>query len=158
MRSPFHALSRPRLTGLADVLAGGRLTPPFSAVSLQRYAPGADVAAVAGELQALSAQGMQPAQLAYLLRALATEREAAQRTTDRIELVWTGPERTSSASRDTGVVVRELFSAARHSVYVAGFAVHNGRSVFKVLADNLAPNPALVVRMFLNARGVPGPS
>jgi hypothetical protein len=58
---------------------------------------------------------------------LATEREAAQRTTDRVELVWTGPELTASASRDTGVAVRELFSVAQHDVYVAGFAVHNGR-------------------------------
>jgi phosphatidylserine/phosphatidylglycerophosphate/cardiolipin synthase-like enzyme len=150
MRSPFHALSRPALAGLADALGGGRLAPPFSAISLQRYAPGPDAGALATELQRLSTDGMQPAQLAYLLRAIATEREAAQRTTDRVELVWTGPERTTSASRDTGVVVRELFSAARHGVYVAGFAVHKGRSVFRALADNMASNPTLTVRMFLN--------
>jgi phosphatidylserine/phosphatidylglycerophosphate/cardiolipin synthase-like enzyme len=93
---------------------------------------------------------MGPSHLAYVVQAIATEREAVQRSTDRVELVWTGPEQTASTSRDTGVVVRELFSAARESVYVAGFAVYNGRTVVKTLADNMERNPDLAVHMFLN--------
>jgi hypothetical protein len=60
----------------------------------------------------------------------------------------TGIERAISASRDTGVVVRELFGAARESVYIAGFAVYNGRNALRALADNLAANPDLKCRMF----------
>jgi phosphatidylserine/phosphatidylglycerophosphate/cardiolipin synthase-like enzyme len=89
-------------------------------------------------------------EIAYLLRAIAYERTAGQRIADRIELVWRGPEHSASTSRDTGVVVRELFSAARSTVRIAGFAVYNGRTVFRTLADNMAANPSLSVKMFVN--------
>jgi phosphatidylserine/phosphatidylglycerophosphate/cardiolipin synthase-like enzyme len=148
--SPFHELSRFRLTALADALVSGRLGPPFTAVAVQRVAPGADASGIAAELGRLARHGMRPQELGYLLRAIAREREAGQRIADRIELVWSGPEHTGSASRDTGVVVRELFSGARSTVHIAGFAVHNGRSVFRALADNMAANPSLSVRMFMN--------
>jgi phosphatidylserine/phosphatidylglycerophosphate/cardiolipin synthase-like enzyme len=150
MSLPFHELTRSRLTALADALAAGRLGPPFTTVAVQRVAAGADAAAVATELARLAANGMQAPELAYLLRAIAHERVAGQRIADRIELVWSGPEHAGATSRDTGVVVRELFSAARSTVRIAGFAVHNGRSVFKALADNMADNPSLSVKMFVN--------
>jgi phosphatidylserine/phosphatidylglycerophosphate/cardiolipin synthase-like enzyme len=150
MHSPFHELSRSRLTALADALAAGRLAAPFTTVAVQRVAPGADAATVAAELDRLGGSGVRAAELGYLLRALAHERAAGQRIADRIELVWSGPEHSSSGSRDTGVVVRELFSAARSTVRIAGFAVHNGRSVFSTLALNMAAHPSLSVRMFVN--------
>lgn len=150
MHSPFHELSRSRLTSLADALAAGRLAAPFTSVGVQRVAPGSDAATVAAELDRLGACGMRTTELAYLLHALAHERAAGQRIADRIELVWSGPEHSSSGSRDTGVVVRELFSAARSTVRIAGFAVHNGRSVFNTLASNMAVNPSLSVRMLVN--------
>lgn len=150
MHSPFHRLPRPRLTALADALAAGRLVAPFTTVALQRIAPGPDAAVVAAELDRLAESGMRAPDLAYLLRAIAHERTAGQRIADRIELVWSGPEHSTAISRDTGVVVRELFSAARSTVCIAGFAVHNGRSVFKALANNMAENPSLSVSMFVN--------
>src|SRR5688500_9324153 len=109
MNSPFHELSKSRLTALADALAAGRLAAPFTTVSVQRVAPGGDATAIAAELHRLESSGMRATELAYLLRAIAQERAAGQRIADRIELVWSGPEHSSSGSRDTGVVVRELF-------------------------------------------------
>jgi hypothetical protein len=150
VHSRFHELSRSRLEALADALAAGRLAAPFTTVAVQRVAPGSDAATVAAELDRLGASGMRAMELAYLLRALAHERAAGQRIADRIELVWSGPEHASSASRDTGVVVRELFSAAGSTVRIAGFAVYNGRSVFDALASNMATNPSLSVRLFVN--------
>lgn len=150
MPSPFHALSKSRLTAIADALAAGRLAPPFTTVAVQRVAPGADAAVVAAELHRLDGEGMRASELAYLFRALVHERTAGQRIADRIELVWSGPEHVTAGSRDTGVVVRELFSTAQETVRIAGFAVHNGRSVFRTLASNMAANPSLSVRMFVN--------
>lgn len=150
MFSPFNELSKARLTAIADALAAGRLAPPFTTVAVQRVAPGADAAAVAGELHRLDSNGMRATELAYLLRALVHERAEGQRIADRIELVWSGPEHLTSGSRDTGVVVRELFSRARDTVLIAGFALHNGRSVFSTLASNMADNRSLCVRMFVN--------
>ena len=88
--------------------------------------------------------------LVYLLRAIAEERLAFQ-TADRVvELVWTGPEVPGAESRDTGVLVGELFATAEKSVLVAGFAVAQGKRIFKALSDRMRELPDLQVRMFLN--------
>ncbi|WP_339382387.1 hypothetical protein [Nostoc flagelliforme] len=54
----------------------------------------------------------------YTLRLLAAERSASQEVHDRVELVWTGQEVVGSQSRDTSVVVRELFSTAKSSILI----------------------------------------
>lgn len=131
-------------------LEAGRLTPPFSVLAVRRLVPGSEGAAVAGELQRLSEAGMDPAHLAYALRLALDERQAGQQAADRLELVWSGPEAQGSASRDTGVVVRELFAGAQRSVLVAGFAVEQGRAIFRVLAERMDACPEVSVRMFLN--------
>jgi phosphatidylserine/phosphatidylglycerophosphate/cardiolipin synthase-like enzyme len=90
------------------------------------------------------------AHLVYLLRAIAEERLASQTAERVVELVWTGPEVPGAESRDTGVLVRELFATAERSVLVAGFAVAQGKRIFKALSDRMRDLPDLQVRMFLN--------
>lgn len=51
----------------------------------------------------------------------------------RVELVWTGPDAKASLSRDTSVVVREMFAAAQHSVLVAGYAFDHGVDILEPL-------------------------
>jgi hypothetical protein len=46
--------------------------------------------------------------------------------------------------------VSELFAAADEQVLIAGYAVHQGRQVFRVLAERMETRPALRVRMFLD--------
>jgi len=137
------------LRSLADALESGRLAPPYSALSLQHYLPAAAAASLSAELQ-VSARGTGPVQLAYTLRLVAAERERSFRSTDHVELVWSGPELTGAVSRDTAVVVRELFSSARQTVLVAGYAVYQGRQVFAALAENMDARPELRARMFFN--------
>lgn len=94
---------------------------------------------------------MGPTALAHVLRAVAAERRAATRAADRrLELVWTGPERDGTGTRDTAVVVRELFQNAEHDVLVAGYALYDARSIFEPLAERMAANPAMRVRLFVN--------
>jgi hypothetical protein len=52
--------------------------------------------------------------------------------------------------------LRELFASARRSVLVAGYAVYQGREVFRALADRMAELPELNVRMFLDVQRGPG--
>lgn len=150
MTERFRSLPAATLIGLAEALDGGRLDAPFTTIAVRRHVPGPEASAVAGELQDLSAMGMRPAHMAYVLRVLAAEREEVRRATECVELVWTGPELPGSSSRDTLVVVEELFAAARQSVLLAGFAVHRGKQVFRTLADRMDAEPGLSVRMFLN--------
>jgi phosphatidylserine/phosphatidylglycerophosphate/cardiolipin synthase-like enzyme len=72
-----------------------------------------------------------------------------------VDLVWTGPETLGITNRDTAVVVRELFGSADREVLVAGFAVYQGKEVFKRLVERMSERPALVVKCFLDIhRGI----
>ena len=150
MTLSFRQLARTSLLNLADSIESGRLAPPFTPLAVGRLLPRAEADEVSQELKRLAESGMQTNHIAYVLRTLADERADARHTDEAVELVWTGPETTGSASRDTGVVVRELFANASHSVLVAGFAIAQGKHVFKSLADRMESLPGLQVRMFLN--------
>ena len=152
-RNGFLQLSRPALVKLATALETGRLAPPFSLSAIANYVPAALSPEIVDELNRLSGEGVRGKQIAYTLRLLAAERGASQAVRDRVELVWTGPEVTGSQSRDTSVVVRELFSTAKHSVLISSFAIDRGekaRKLFQVLQERMDANPQLKVQMFLN--------
>ncbi len=55
-------------------------------------------------------------------------------------------------NRDTGVVVRDLFGSAEREVLAAGFAVYQGRSIFRRLAERMEERPGLRVRLYLDVR------
>lgn len=148
MSGPFATLAPGVLRSLADALESGSLRPPFNELSVRRFVPGDDRHAIVVELARLD--NMSPAHLAYWFRVLASERDEGRRKSERVELVWTGPDLPGSASRDTGVVVRELFATATKSVLVAGYAIWDGKHVFETLATRMDANADLAVRMFLN--------
>jgi phosphatidylserine/phosphatidylglycerophosphate/cardiolipin synthase-like enzyme len=72
-----------------------------------------------------------------------------------VELVTSGPD-VAGMTRDTGVVLRELFAASEHRVLVVGFAVHQGREIFAALAYRMRHRPDLAVRLCLDIRRAPG--
>jgi phosphatidylserine/phosphatidylglycerophosphate/cardiolipin synthase-like enzyme len=138
------------LVQVADALKAGRLVPPFTSFSVGRHVPKEQSHQVADELKHLYESGMNVSHLAYLIRAVAGERPASQRSDRAVELVWSGPEVPGAESRDTGVLVAELFATASKNVLVAGFAVAQGKRIFKALSDRMSELPDLQVRMFLN--------
>jgi phosphatidylserine/phosphatidylglycerophosphate/cardiolipin synthase-like enzyme len=152
MHDAFALLTDDDLQALAEALRAGRLSPPFAALTLQAYCSSDGAARVAGPMQQLASEGMCPAHLAVLLEAVAQARARRPTGDALVELVWTGPEAPDSAPRDTGVVVRELFRAARKHVLVAGYAVYQGKEVFRALAERMAAVPGLRVRIFLDVQ------
>ena len=72
-----------------------------------------------------------------------------------IDVVVSGPDATFTA-RDTGVVMRQLFTAAKSRILAVGFAVHQGRSVFRTLAERLDSEDGLQVTLCLDVRRAPG--
>src|SRR5262245_4318154 len=120
MTSSLHQLSIEDLRQLAASLRSERLSPPFSPLVVRRYVSRGLADQIASELQRYVAQGMQPRHVADMFEDLAENLRNRPSVDDLIDLVWTGPEAGGTASRDTGVVVRELFQSARHSVLVAG--------------------------------------
>lgn len=154
MKGPWEGLSRPGLEALAAALAAGRLSRPYGASGVTRHLPNVDVTAALVELNRLHDAGLPPAHVAELLRAVAAERKLREKTSDRLELVWTGPEMPGSRSRETAVVARELFARANRSVLVSSYAVFLGKEVFEPLARRMEELPGLRVLLFLN---VPAP-
>jgi len=143
------------LGALASALRSGRLQAPFSTVALQRFCSGVYAEAAAGRLQHLANEGMQAPHLALLVEAILRTRARFLQQSEVVDLVWTGPEMGCVANRDTAVVVRELFGSAEAEVLVAGFAVYQGKSIFKRLAERMEERPTLRVKLFLDVQRPP---
>ena len=110
----------------------------------------------ASDLQQLAAQGLGAESLAAVLEFVVRDRARRPRLEEILDLVTTGPDVAGVTNRDTSVVVRELFAAATKSVLVAGYAVYQGREVFRALAERMNVLPELNVRMFLDVQRGPG--
>jgi phosphatidylserine/phosphatidylglycerophosphate/cardiolipin synthase-like enzyme len=141
------------LIDLAQALRAGHLTEAATAF-LVRYAVPAVSEAAAIELSSLLASGCGPKHAALLLDVVAAERKPYT-DTSVLELVTSGPD-VAGATRDTGVVLRELFSEAERRVLVVGFAVQQGREIFAALADRMHQCANLAVRLCLDVRRAPG--
>ena len=151
--SALRRLGRPAMSVLAGALEAGGVSPPFRRSQLQGSVSDELLEDVLGELSQLSESGMAPAHIAHMLRLLAEERTAAQAIADRIALVWSGTEVMAGASRDTAVVVQELFREAKESVLIASYALDTGskaKALFGHLAARMDAEPDLQVRLFVN--------
>lgn len=150
MIDALRSLTDADIRSLAAALRGGRLVAPFTPAAMARYCLPLLAGQVAGVAQRLADEGMRPEHLALLFETVAVLRTERSQSDEALELVWTGPELPGTANRDTAVVVRELFSSARGYVLVAGYAVYQGREVFRALAARLDQQADLRVRMFLD--------
>lgn len=136
------------LRDLAAALRSGRVQPSYTSLTLQQVLPALQCQAIAGELAQLQSEGFTPAQLATVINAIVASQTAQPSLQHMLELVASGPQAPGGANRDTSVVVRDLFTHARDSVLVAGYAVHQGQMVFRALAERMDALPELRVRCF----------
>jgi phosphatidylserine/phosphatidylglycerophosphate/cardiolipin synthase-like enzyme len=146
-------LSLPALSGLATALEMARLHLPVQPATIARYVPSPQIEQTTEALNALHQQGMTAPQVALMLRLLITERRSAQTQRNQVELVWTGLETPRMESRDTQVVVQEMFSRAEQSVLISTYAIdqdQKAQNLFDGLAQRMDRLPQLNVQMFLN--------
>ena len=64
------------------------------------------------------------------------ERRAAQEV--GADLVWSGPDLAGDHTRDTRIVVHELFRKARKRVLVSTYALYQGKDLFLPLHETMA--------------------
>ena len=83
--------------------------------------------------------------LSALIRLVREQRSRLERL-NAPELILTGPEVEDIATRDTRVVLREMFEVARRSVLLVGFAFYRSDEIFEPLASRMAGNANLEVR------------
>lgn len=144
----FEGASAATLRSIAARMRSGQLPVPLSAFALSGIAGVSETLKV--ELIRLTAEGMSSVHLAVLLDTAAQAVEAELRLDQAAELVWTGPETAVAHSRDTSVVVEELFGSAQQSVLVSTFVIQQGQGVFASLATRMDAVPNLEVRLFLH--------
>lgn len=149
----LRRLSRQGLETLAAALDSGRLHPPYSPSLVDRHVSSSLHKEIAAELQDLHQAGMQALHIALLARGLAAERAAARSVADSVELVWSGMDVLGAVTRDTRVVIQELFKSAKKSVLISTYVLDDNdkaRSLFGPLAENMDTNPELETKLFVN--------
>ena len=147
----LNDLDQMNLIRLADLLESNLLTPPFSKLSLQGHIAEAHVTSVSAYLDELTQRQVTPTQIALVLRSFAAGRQVNPNISELIDIVVSGPD-VAATARDTGVVIRQLFNKAKERVLAVGYAVHQGRSVFRDLADRLDADESLEATLCLEVR------
>lgn len=151
MSDVFPRLNSNELRLLVNGLRSGRLSIPSSSLQLGRLFQGQTCQAVCQKFDELSALNFTSEQVATLIESILQEREVYRSTEQSvIDLVTSGPEAPGVTSRDTSVVVREMFAHAKTSVVVIGYAVYQGQKVFESLARSMDSSPELQVEFYLN--------
>jgi phosphatidylserine/phosphatidylglycerophosphate/cardiolipin synthase-like enzyme len=153
MSHPLRALGQTALSGLAEALATGRIGAPITRNALVPHVREEHLAAVSAALAEMERDGMAPRHIARAVKLLVEEREAGQRMSDRVQLVWSPPELDTVDARDTSVVVQELFRRAQSSVLISTFALDEKKKaevLFGELAARMDADPSLSVRVFAN--------
>jgi len=150
MKDPLLSLAPDELRTIAEAVTAGRLTPPFSALKLDRFMSNSAALSVSNALNTLCADGMPLSALSSSLNLIASALEERTSIGDAVDLVTTGPEVGGVANRNTGVVVGEMFRTASESVILAGYAIYQGQRIFRCLAERMKEVPLLSVRMFLD--------
>lgn len=136
---------------LKKALESGRLVPPYSKLQVRRLFSLAISDVLLLQLSELQNRGFDVDQIALLLGIIINDRCVITKTElSPLELVISGPTVEGVYNRDTAVVVNDLFSNAKQSVLVAGYAVYDGKRIFQSLADRMRTCEGLTVELYLN--------
>ena len=149
MFEPLQNLTPALLHSLAKSLREGPLS-----LGITKHALNQVVGARSGEVCAcfdkLREQGMSPAHIGLLIEAVATARDNAASPHQLIDLVISGPEVAGVPTADTGATVQTLIENAQTEILLVGYAVHNGKRLFKRLAERMGETPLLRVTFHLD--------
>ena len=133
MRADSEALSRislPDLRTLEHAIQGNRVSCPLTESALLSIGLGHATSPLLTVLVGLNQSGVE----AVLAATIA---ERIHRPPPRLDLVWTGPEARSATTRDTAIVVRQLFEQAANTVLVGGFAFDHGEHLLRPLHEGM---------------------
>jgi phosphatidylserine/phosphatidylglycerophosphate/cardiolipin synthase-like enzyme len=149
MFEPLQNLSPANLRSLATSLREGPLS-----LGITRQALTQIVGPHGGEIficfDALREQGMTPNYIALLIEAVAAARENDATPQQLFDLVISGPEVAGVPTADTAATVHTLVENAQSEILLVGYAVHNGKRLFKRLAERMNEAPTLRVTFHLD--------
>lgn len=144
------------LEALATALEQGRLVAPFTAIQIQQVGLKAEARGLLLGLAQLD-EGVPPTGMAWMLRRLARERREADRRWAAVaQLVWSGPNEGHEPTRDTRLVLADIFARAERHVLIATYVIYDGRTIFESLARRMSERPDLAVDFYVNLHSKSG--
>ncbi|MDF1843526.1 MAG: DISARM system phospholipase D-like protein DrmC [Rubripirellula sp.] len=150
MSNPLVQLSDADLKAISAALKSRRLRPEYTTLKLRSLIDASRASDVAAHLNQLAENDFVEKQIFCVIQTILDDRQSGRGSEPPIDLVTSGPEAPGVANRDTSVVVREMFTHAKKSVTVIGYAVYQGQQVFEALAKRMEEDPDLNVRFFLD--------
>ena len=144
MFKALQDLSISNLKALAASLRSGPLSLGLSHHAVSQIA-GASASQVFDALAQLLATGIAPQHAALIVDAIAATRESAIDPDQILDLVLSGPEVPGVTTADTLTTLRTLIAEAKREVLMIGYAVHNAKPIFELLASRMAKDNVRVV-------------
>lgn len=141
----LSALSLATLRALTDATERGTLSCPISPTGISSAG-----FAVQREVLLRALADLDRTAVLAVLRAVIAER--IHQRASNLELVWTGPLTPQAANRDTGVVMRQLFTRAEHDVLIGGFRFDAGADLFEPLHRAMVER-GVTTTIFLDIEG-----
>jgi phosphatidylserine/phosphatidylglycerophosphate/cardiolipin synthase-like enzyme len=146
----IRSLPASTLESISQALKTGRLKQPYTGFTVAEWVPQSIRELLAFELTSLRTLGFTAATLSITLKALAEDAVGRQRAIDQIQLVWTSPDEAGPHARDTSVVVGQLLSEARKSLWISTYSIFNGEEVFRPIYEAWSNHPCLELVVILN--------
>lgn len=145
----LHHLTGSQLAALYSSLNHGGLQHGITRAGLEKAAPSLAPDDVSKILD-LAERGWNAEQLSYLFSSLEQAKTAIEPLSHVIDLVLSGPSAAHCPTRTTKAVFSELVSGATTEVIIVCYALYNGMTLLKPLADCMDCNQNLKVRLILN--------
>lgn len=149
MFAPLHKLSLGSLSALAASLKEGPLSLGITRSVLQQTF-GAHAPDIQHCLEGMREQGMSTRQMALLVDAVVGARAIVGEPQQLFDLVISGPEVAGVPIADTAATIQTLIESAQTEILLVGYAVHNGKRLFKRLAERMDGIPTLRVTFCLD--------
>ena len=147
--SALVSLSSHQLAALTGSLRSGALAHNFSQLSLQTTAPSLNRVQIKNLLD-LSEDGWTTDQISLFLRTLQKTHQKADPLSNLVDLVISGPSMPQVPTRSTKAVFNELVAGIEEEVLIVSFAIYNGKTLLKPLAEKLEENPKISAKFVLN--------
>ena len=149
MENALHNLSSNALRTLAGLLRDGPLSKGVSQTVLSQSLAN-NAASVNACLENMIKQGMLPKHIALVIDAIVDARERSSNPQLLFDLVLSGPEIPGIPTADTYATFQNLVESAQTEIVMVGYAVHNGKRLFRRLAERMDESPSLQVILCLD--------
>lgn len=148
--SAFHELPTKVLDSLASSLRDGRLAQAVTSARIKEIV-GSTWQAVASKLERYEEQGLSSHQMALIISEIASTKRALGAAVQP-SLIFSGPDVPGFPMSDTAAVFDTLVSEAKEEIVLAGYAIYDGRRIFRRLADRLDDDPNFRCRLHLDVK------